>query len=79
MKDAFIAAIQGEYVLQFWYTSASNPTNALRTFSPWEIDDKRSTVFGWDHDRDAMRKFSFDSVLSEPVRYDNEEYARPAS
>jgi predicted DNA-binding transcriptional regulator YafY len=77
-EDAFTAAIKAEYALTFFYVKDwSNPKDAmLRTFSPWEVSD--GTVLGWDHDRGAIRRFVFDNVPQEPVRYDFDHYVRPS-
>lgn len=75
----FEEVIEREEVVQFEYNSHGDFT--IRTVSVWQIDviNGSKSIFGWDHDREAPRRFSLDKIPTLPSSYEFEEFVRPAT
>jgi predicted DNA-binding transcriptional regulator YafY len=77
MIDILAADIEDETVITFYY-SDSRGVESFRTFSPWEIQDGGLNIIGWDHSRDAVRKFSISGIFG-TINHADEKYIRPAT
>lgn len=70
--------IAQEGVVEFLYSKEEDePDPQRRIFSPWEISEDEYTVLGWDHDRDAPRRFTIAKVFD--LKPYDEDYVRPAT
>ena len=49
----------------------------LRTVSPYELSDDGETFLGFDHDRQAIRRFSVSGITSEDIELPDEDYVQP--
>jgi len=69
-------AILNEEVICFWYEKRPQRGRVLRTLSPYECSPVGDTVLGYDHGREALRRFELSKIVAvEP--YDDEEYVKP--
>lgn len=77
--DTITAAIRAERAIRFWFVSKLAPLPMQRTVSPYELSDDGDTFLGFDHARQALRRFSLDGI-ADPDNIelpDDEEYVQP--
>lgn len=78
IADIITAAIRNERVIRFWFVSKSRPVPQIRTVSPYELSDDGDTFLGFDHDRQAIRRFGLDGFVDNGIELpDDEEYVQP--
>jgi predicted DNA-binding transcriptional regulator YafY len=78
IADIITAAIRNERVIRFWFKSQSRPAPQLRTISPYELSEDGESVLGFDHGREAIRRFSLSGFVSDDIELpDDEEYVYP--
>lgn len=75
--DTITAAIRNERVIRFWFTSRTRPVPQIRTVSPYELSDDGETFLGFDHDRQAIRRFSLAGIVTEDIELPDEDYIYP--
>lgn len=75
--DTITAAIRNERVIRFWFQSQSRPAPQIRTVSPYELSEDGDTFLGFDHDRQAIRRFSLSGIVFEDIELPDEDYVRP--
>lgn len=82
-EDIITAAIRAETVVQFDYPVSKrrgrmhvNTTHVRRTLSPYSLAEDGETVLGFDHGRQALRRFEL-SKISGDVAVANEDYIKP--
>lgn len=77
IADIITAAIRRERVIRFWFKSQSRPVPQIRTVSPYELSDDGETFLGFDHDRQAIRRFSLGGIVTEDIELPDEDYVQP--
>lgn len=77
VADTITAAIRNERVIRFWFVSRSRPEPMLRTVSPYELSEDGESVLGFDHDRQAIRRFSLAGIVIEDIDLPDEDYVYP--
>ncbi len=76
--DTITAAIRNERVIRFWFANQSRPVPQIRTVSPYELSEDGETFLGFDHDRQAIRRFSLAGFVTEDIELpDTEDYVQP--
>jgi predicted DNA-binding transcriptional regulator YafY len=76
--DIISAAIRNERPIKFWYNSRGPVLAMLRTVSPYELSEDGETFLGYDHAREALRRFSLDNITAEDIALpDDEDYIYP--
>lgn len=79
--DIITSAIRAERVVRFWFVTKSRPMPMMpmiRTVSPYELSDDGESFLGFDHDRQAMRRFSLDGIAdTEGIELPDEDYIQP--
>lgn len=75
--DTITAAIRNERVIRFWFSSQSRPAPMIRTVSPYEIADDGESFLGFDHDRQAIRRFSMSGIVMDDIELPDEDYVYP--
>lgn len=78
LGDIITAAIERERVIRFWFKSQSRPAPQIRTVSPYELSENGESVLGFDHGRQAIRRFSLEGFVTEDIELpDDEDYVYP--
>jgi len=78
LADIITAAIERERVIRFWFKTQSRPAPQIRTVSPYELSEDGESVLGFDHARQAIRRFSLAGFVTEDIELpDNEDYVYP--
>jgi len=76
--DTIAACIRDECVIRFWFTSRSSDVTPMRrTVSPYELSEDGESVLGFDHTREAIRRFSLSGIVSEDIELPDEAYVYP--
>lgn len=75
--DTITAAIERERVIRFWFKSQSRPAPMIRTVSPYELSEDGESVLGFDHDRQAIRRFSLSGFVFDDIELPDEDYVYP--
>jgi predicted DNA-binding transcriptional regulator YafY len=76
--DIITSAIRAERVVRFWFVTKSRPVPMIRTVSPYELSDDGESFLGFDHDRQAIRRFSLDGVAdTDGIELPDEDYVQP--
>lgn len=75
--DTITAAIRSERVIRFWFQSQSRPVPMLRTVSPYELAEDGESFLGFDHDRQAIRRFALSGIVSDDIELPDEDYVYP--
>jgi predicted DNA-binding transcriptional regulator YafY len=75
--DTITAAIERERVIRFWFKSQSRPAPMIRTVSPYELSEDGESVLGFDHDRQAIRRFSLSGFVFDDIELPDEDYIQP--
>lgn len=78
LGDIITAAVRNERPIRFWFKSQSRPVPQIRTVSPYELSDDGESFLGFDHTRQAIRRFSLSGFVSEDIELpDDEDYVYP--
>lgn len=78
VADIITAAIEREKVIRFWFASKSRPVPQIRTVSPYELSEDGESFLGFDHGRQAIRRFSLTGIVMEDIEMpDDEDYVYP--
>lgn len=77
LTDTITAAIRNERVIRFWFVSRSRPVPQIRTVSPYELSEDGESILGFDHDRQAIRRFSLSGFVYEDIELPDEDYVYP--
>lgn len=77
MQDTITAAARAERVIRFWFQSQSRPAPMIRTVSPYELSEDGESFLGFDHDRQAIRRFSLSGIVTEDIELPDEDYVKP--
>jgi len=77
VTDTITAAIRAERVIRFWFKSQTRPVPQIRTASPYELSEDGESFLGFDHDRQAIRRFSLSGIVSEEIELPDEDYVYP--
>lgn len=78
IADTISAAIRNERVIRFWFKAQSRPKPQVRTVSPYELSEDGESVLGFDHGREAIRRFSLTGFVFEDIELpDDEDYIYP--
>lgn len=75
--DTITAAIRNERVIRFWFIARSRPVPQIRTVSPYELSEDGESFLGFDHDRQAVRRFSLSGLVYEDIELPDEDYIYP--
>jgi predicted DNA-binding transcriptional regulator YafY len=76
--DIITSAIRAERVVRFWFVTKSRPVPMIRTVSPYELSDDSESFLGFDHDRQAIRRFNLDGIAdTEGIELPDEDYIQP--
>jgi predicted DNA-binding transcriptional regulator YafY len=75
--DTITAAIRNERVISFWFKGQSSITPEVRIVSPYELSNDGETFLGFDHVRQAIRRFSLAGIVTEYIELPDEDYVRP--
>lgn len=75
--DTITAAIRSERVIRFWFQSRTNPIPQIRTVSPYELSEDGESFLGFDHTRQAIRRFSLAGIVQEDIELPDEDYIQP--
>lgn len=75
--DTITAAIRNERVIRFWFQSQSRPAPMIRTVSPYELSEDAESFLGFDHDRQAIRRFSMSGIVADDIELPDEDYVQP--
>lgn len=67
IADTITAAIRNERVIRFWFLNRSNPVPQIRTVSPYELSRGGESFLGFDHTRQAIRRFSLSGIVQEDI------------
>lgn len=74
-RETVQAALTAERPVRFYYLRPGY-VPMQRTVSPYEISDDGATFLGYDHSRDALRRFDF-GLLADIEVAENEDYVYP--
>lgn len=77
IADTITAAIRNERVVRFWFQTRSRPAPMIRTVSPYELSEDGESFLGFDHDRQAIRRFSLSGIVTEDIELPDEDYVYP--
>lgn len=77
VPDIITAAVRNEKVIRFWFQSQSRPAPMIRTVSPYELSEDGESFLGFDHDRQAIRRFSLSGIVTEDIEFPDEDYVYP--
>jgi len=78
IEDIITSAIRAERVIRFWFASQSRPVPMIRTVSPYELSEDGESFLGFDHGRQAIRRFSLAGIVMEDIEMpDDEDYVYP--
>ena len=75
--DTITAAIRNERVIRFWFMTRSRALPMLRTVSPYELSEDGESLLGFDHDRQAIRRYSLSGIVSDDIELPDEDYVKP--
>jgi predicted DNA-binding transcriptional regulator YafY len=56
-------AISSEDVLEFDYPSSVDGAPVRRTLSPWRLEKSANVLFGYDHGREAPRRYMVAKIV----------------
>ena len=76
ITDIITAAIRDERVIRFWFQGA-RAFPMQRIVSPYELSEDGETFLGFDHGRQAIRRFSLGGIISEDIELPDEDYVYP--
>jgi predicted DNA-binding transcriptional regulator YafY len=77
VADIITAAARNERVIRFWFMSRTAREPMIRTVSPYELSDDGESFLGFDHDRQAIRRFSLSGIVTEDIELPDEDYVKP--
>ncbi len=77
IADIITAAIEREKVIRFWFRSQSFSAPMIRTVSPYELSEDGESVLGFDHDRQAIRRFFLSGFVTEDIELPDDDYVQP--
>jgi predicted DNA-binding transcriptional regulator YafY len=77
VADTITAAIRNERVIRFWFLSRSRAIPQIRTVSPYELSEDGESFLGFDHTRQAIRRFSLSGIVQEDIELPDEDYIQP--
>jgi hypothetical protein len=49
----------------------------IRTVSPYELSEDGESVLGFDHDRQAIRRFFLSGFVTEDIELPDDDYVQP--
>lgn len=76
--DTITAAIRNERVIRFWFMSRAHASLPVaRTVSPYELSEDGETFLGFDHTRQAIRRFALSGIMQDDVELPDEDYVKP--
>jgi predicted DNA-binding transcriptional regulator YafY len=75
--DTITAAIRAERPIRFWFASKSRPVPQIRTVSPYELSEDGESFLGFDHGRQAIRRFSLAGIVMDDIELPDEDYVKP--
>lgn len=77
VENTITAAIRTERVIRFWFQSKSRPAPMIRTVSPYELSEDGESFLGFDHARQAIRRFSLVGIVMDDIELPDEDYIKP--
>jgi len=77
VEDTITSAIRAERPIRFWFQSRTRPVPQIRTVSPYELSDDGESFLGFDHGRQAIRRFSLAGIVQEEIELPDEDYIQP--
>jgi len=70
------AHVESRDVIEFVYPSSKGGGPVRRTLSPWELQGR--SVIGWDHGREAVRRYIIERIEGGTAVVLDAEYVDPA-